>query len=99
MLLNFLMKFLREMMLVIEYLLNRTSCLYPGTVALWVNNRILTLTYTVIFFPALVIFSTRYEFQNRSIVEHLSNNITFFRYNLISFLWLCLNKTSSILKK
>ena len=35
-----LIKFLRAITLIIEYLLNHTSCLYTGTVALWVTARV-----------------------------------------------------------
>ena len=88
----YLDQILRSIMLVISYLLNHTSCLYLGTVALWVTSRVPPLTCTVILFPDLVIFSTRSKFQNWYIMEQLSNNITLLRYNLISLVWFCLKK-------
>ena len=92
-----LINVLVEIMFIKASLLNHKSCLYPGTVALWVTNRVPPLSCTVIFFPDLVIFSTRYELYNRSIVEQLSNYINFLRSKLISLMWFCLKKTSSLL--
>ena len=84
-------------MLAIEYLIKHTSCLYPGTVSLWVTNRVTPLPCTVIVLSALVIFSTRSKLRNRSIVEQLSNNITFLLPKFISLVWLCLNRTCLII--
>ena len=92
-----LIKFLRAIMLGIVSLLNHKYCLYLGTLPLCIITRIYPFLCTEIFFPALVIFSTRYEFQNRSIVEQFPNNINLLWSNLISLLWLCLNKTFSII--
>ena len=94
-----LIKFLGEIMSVISSLLNHKSSLYPGTVDLWVTARVLPFPLTFIFFPTLVIFSTRSEFHSRSIVEHLSNNMIVLGSNLISLVYLCLNKTSLIIFK
>ena len=93
----FLNKVLRETMLVIASFLGHISCLYLGTIYVWVTSRLPLLPCAFIFSQALLIFSTRFELWNRSIVELLSNNITFLMSNLIYLIWLCLNKTSSIL--
>ena len=91
----FLIKFLRAIMLVIEYLLNHTSCLHSGTIALWVTSRLRTLPFAVIFFLAWVIFSTGYKFQNRSIVGQFYININFLISNFISLVWFCLNQKNN----
>ena len=82
-------------MLVIESLINHTSCLYKGTVALWETTRLPQFPCTVILFSVLVIFSIRSELHNRSIIKQLSNNMTFLISNLINLVWFCLNKTPS----
>ena len=92
-----LINFLIAMMLVMEYFLNHTSCIYLGTVELWLIDRDILFTCTVILFTALVMFSTRSELLNRANLEQLSNNITLMRYNSISLVRFCLKKTSSIL--
>ena len=87
--------FLRTMMLVIVYLINHTSCLYPGTVLLWETARVAPFHLTAIIFTALMMFSTRSELQDRSVVEQLYNNKSFLRSNLISLMFF-FNKTSLI---
>ena len=82
------------MLLLIAYLINHTYSFYPGTVALWVTARVPPFPCTVIFFPELVVFSTRSESQNKSMVKHFSNNISLLIFNLISLVWFYLNKTS-----
>ena len=84
-------------MLVIASLLNHTSYLYLFTVSFWVTTRITPFPCIFVFFPALVIFLTRSKLQNRSIVEQLSNNRTFLISNLVSLVWLCLNRSSWII--
>ena len=87
-----LIKFMREIMLIISSYINQKYPFYLVTVALWATARIPPFTYTVIFCPSLVIFSTRSKLQNISIVEHLYNNMALMISNLISLVWLFLKK-------